>query len=236
MAGKPVTLGEFNFSTKKEAKALFSKILNETELEGFLEGENFDYVMALLLNHPQVKDKIGDGVEGIKVASGLHSLNRCFHVLRTDGSIENFSIGKCIDGEHSDFHKFCIACRRAVEIDVKIYKRKFFDENADSNGLVRCQNNSSLLISFEEAHADHREPFTFSSIAHFYHKAKGLDLGAIEYETKGKYGNEFSDSSLADSFRQWHKENAKLRIVHGKTNLRKGYLGRIKSTKADGKV
>ena len=191
--------------------------------------------MALLLNHPRAEEKTGPGVEAIKVAVGHNSSNRCFHVVRTDGSIEDFSIGKCIDGDHSDFHKFCVACRRAVEADVRAYKRKFFDQNADLNGQVKCQS-SGQLISYEEAHADHREPFTFSAIAHFFYKSKGLDLEVIQYDTKGKYGNEFSDLEIIDSFREWHKENAKLRIVHGKTNLRKGYLGRVKATKADGTV
>ena len=235
MPRKPVTLGEFEFSSKKEAKELYSSILNSNELENNLDGEDFDYVMALLLNHPRADEKIGSGVEAIKVAPGLHSSNRCFHVVRTDKSIEDFSIGKCIDGDHSDFHKFCIACRRAIENDVIAYKRKFFEENKDSEYKVKCQS-SGQRISYKEAHADHREPFTFSSIVHFFIKANAIDISAIDYVTTGKYGNEFSDSSLIESFRTWHKENAKLRIVHGKNNLRKGYLGRVKSTKADGTI
>ncbi|MDQ7049938.1 MAG: DCL family protein [Enterobacterales bacterium] len=235
MARKPVTLGEYNFPTKKEAKELYSKILNDTDLEQSLECKNYDYVMALLLNHPRADQKIGCGVNAIKVSTGYTSSNRCFHVVRTDGTIEDFSIGKCIDGDHSEFHKFCVACRKSVEADVRAYKRKYFEENSDNNGLVKCQS-TNQLISYDDAHADHREPFTFSAIAHFFYKSKGLDLGAIEYETEGKYGNEFTDSELINSFREWHKENAKIRIVHGKTNLSKGYLGRVKATKADGNV
>ncbi|MBA4391745.1 MAG: hypothetical protein C0399_12530 [Syntrophus sp. (in: bacteria)] len=235
MACIPVTLGEFSFPTKKEAKELYSNILNRIDLGQHLEGEDFDYVMALLLNHPYAEDKIGVGVEAIKVDTGLHSANRCFHVVRTDGSIEDFSIGKCIDGDHSDFHKFCIACRKAVENDIRAYKRKYFADNADSNEMIRCQSGGQR-VSYDDSHVDHREPFTFSSIVHFFCKAKGLDTGAIKYKTEGKYGNEFADSSLTESFRDWHKENAKLRVVHSKTNLSKGHLGRVKSTKADGTI
>jgi len=93
-----------------------------------------------------------------------------------------------------------------------------------------------VLLSFDEAHADHREPFTFSSIAHYFHKAHQIDLSVVPYITEGKYGNEFSDPSMRDAFRVWHKENAKLRLVHYKSNLKKGYLGRVKSTEADGTI
>jgi len=235
MVSKPVTLGEYNFTTKKEAKKLYSKILNETDLEHDLEGGNYDYVMALLLNHPCADEKIGCGVEAIRVSTGYTALNRCFHVVRTDGTVDNFSISKCIDGEHSEFHKFCIACRRAVEADVRSYKRKYFEKNSDENGMVKCQS-TCQLISFDEAHVDHREPFTFSALAYFFHKSLGMDLCSVQYATKGKYGNEFSDVTLIELFQKWHEENAKLRIVHGKENLSKSYLGRVKETKADGRL
>jgi hypothetical protein len=235
MASKPVTLGEYQFSSKKDAKQFYSKILNETDLDQNLSGESFDYVMALLLNHPRMEEKIGNGVEAIKVSTGYTSANRCFHVVRQNGSTEDFSIGKCIDGEHSDFHRFCLACRKAIEGDVRAYKRRFFDENSNENGMVRCQR-TNQYISFEDAHADHREPFTFSVIVHFFCKTTGIDLSAVPYLTHGKYGAEFACSELKGLFQRWHKEHAVLRIVHGKTNLRKSYLGRIKNTKADGSL
>lgn len=234
MPKKPVTLGEHFFASKQEAKTHYSKILNDYPLESSLEGVDFDYVMALLLNHPRAKDKIGSGVKSIKVSQGYNSNNRCFHVVRKDDSVEDFSIGKCIDGDHSEFHKFCIAARKAVEPQVIAYKRKYFEENA-SSGFIKCQF-SGKPISIEEAHADHREPFTFSSIAHFFIDAKDIAINAVEYISEGQYGNIFKDEALANSFVDYHKKHAKLRIIDGKTNLGKGYLGRVTSTKADGGV
>jgi len=230
---KPVTLGEYEFLSKKEAKELFSSILNDCELGETLEGKNFDYVMALLLNHPRASKKIGSGVKSIKVDQGHYSSNRCFHIVRNNGTTEDFSIGKCIDGDHSPFYKFCIACRRSVENEVRAYKTYFFKKNGDTEGKVRCQI-SGQKISFEEAHVDHREPLTFSTIVHFFVEANRIDLGSTTYTTEGKYGNEFSDDSLSNRFKNWHKRNAKLRIVNSRNNLQKSHLGRVKSTKADG--
>lgn len=235
MASKPITLGDFHFSSKKEANQFYSEILNRVALNEALENADFDYVMALLLNHPQSEEKIGVGVKEIKIAVGLHAGNRCFHVVRTDDSVEDFSIGKCVNGEHSDFYKLCIACRRAVENDVRGYKRKFFEENSDSNEYVKCSA-TGVQITYKQAHVDHREPFTFSALVHFFSKAQNIDIGAVIYERSGKYGNEFQDTALSEAFRLWHKENAKLRIIHSASNLKKGYLGRVTSTKADGKI
>lgn len=232
MPKKPVVIGELRFSAKGEAKSHFTDILNKHPLGTELQGDEFDNVMALLLCHPKANDKIASGVKSIKIDQGFYSSNRCFHVVRVDGSIEDFSIGKCIDGEHSPFHRFCIACRRTVEAELRAKKAKYFEDNRDKDGKVVCPMTKEK-ITFEEAHIDHREPFTFSAIVHFFTQANDIDINNIEYITEGKYGNEFKNQELAEQFQLWHRKNAKLRVVKGRTNLAKSYLGRVSNTKAD---
>jgi hypothetical protein len=235
MASKPVALGEYSFASKKDAYDFYARILNETDLDRNLEGEEYDRVLALLLNHPRALEKIGSGLKGIKVSTGHNASNRCFHAIRSDDTIEDFSIKKCINGDHSDFHKFCIACRKAVEEEIRAYKREYFSQNGNSDGQVKCQA-TGKAISYDEAHADHREPFTFSAIVHFFVQAKQLDLSSVSYITAGQYGNSLADEELKESFKSWHKANAKLRVIDKRINLQKGYLGRVASTKADGAV
>jgi len=230
---KPIVLGEFRFESRKEAKDHFSSILNSVPLGTVLEGEKFAYAMALLLNHPNVLKKVGCGVEAIKVDRGKYERNRCFHVIRADGSIEDFSIAKCVDGEHSDFHRFCTAARSAVEGEIREFKQNYFLKNQDKSGRVRCQM-SGGAIDFSEAHVDHREPFTFSAIAHFFIQAHKMDLSTIGYLSENLYGHKFSDDALAASFCEWHRENAKLRVIAKRNNLRRGFLGRVAATKSDG--
>jgi hypothetical protein len=232
MPKKPVKLGEYEFESKQKAKDFYSSILNSADLGEILEGQNFDYVMALLLNHPNVDRKVGNGIQYIRVQTGYNSNNRCFHVVRKDNTVEDFSIRKCIDGDHSNFHKFCIAARRAVEGDLRKFKRDFFEKNGDSEGKVKCQL-TGTKISFEQAHIDHREPFTFSAIVHFFIQAKDIDLDSVKYITTNIYGNEFEDQEIIKQFIQWHQENAKLRIINSKSNLQKGHLGRITTTLRD---
>lgn len=232
MPKKPVVIGELQFSSKGAAKEYFSDILNKYPLGKELSDSDFDDIISLLLCHPKADEKVGSGVKSIKIDQGFYSSNRCFHIIRTDNSVEDFSIAKCIDGDHSLFHKFCIACRRAVDAELRAIKGKHFEEHSDSEGRVICPATKER-IKFDEAHVDHREPFTFSAIAHFFIKANNIALCEIEYLTEGKYGNEFKDNELTEKFRAWHRENAKLRVVKGRTNLAKSHLGRVANTKAD---
>lgn len=232
MPKKPVTLGELKFDSKQEAKKHFSDILNRHPLGTELSNGEFDDVMSLLLCHPKAEEKIGSGVKSLKIDQGHNSSNRCFHIMREDESIENFSIGKCIDGDHSPFYKFCIACRKSVESDLLEMKKQYFSDNGDSKNRVICPLTKEK-IKFNESHIDHREPFTFASIVHYFIKANSIDLNQIEYITQNNYGNEFRDNQLSQKFKSWHNDNAKIRIVKGKANLAKSHLGRIANTKAD---
>lgn len=87
MPKKPVVVGELLFSAKGEAKEYFSEILNKYPLGTELNGNEFDNVMALLLCHPRAEEKVGSGIKSIKVDRGFYSSNRCFHVVRVDGSL-----------------------------------------------------------------------------------------------------------------------------------------------------
>lgn len=101
---------------------------------------------------------------------------------------------------------------------MRVWKGKYFADKGDSQGKVKCSVTQEKII-FDEAHIDHREPFTFSAIVHFFIKSNNIVLDSIEYITKAKYGNEFKDNELAEKFRVWHHDNAKLRIVKGKINI-----------------
>jgi len=231
MPKKPVTIGELQFDSRLEAKTYFTEILNKYPLSTELIDHEFDDVMSLLLCHPRADEKLGSGVKSIKINRGLYSSNRCFHILRTDGSIEDFSIGKCINGDHSPFHKFCIASRKAVEVDLRNFKLEYFKENGNNDKVV-CSATKEK-INFDESHVDHREPLTFSAIVHFFVKANNIDLSSVEYLNEGTYGNQFKEDKIAEKFRIWHRDTAKLRVVKARMNLAKSYLGRIASTKAD---
>ena len=237
MPKKPVILNdEYQFASKKEAIEFYSNILNACELNVPLSGHDYIAVEALLLNHPRSDDKIGCGIKELFVGSDAYG-GRCFHIRRTDETIENFGIGKCINGDLSDFAKFRQAARRAVESEIFAFKARYFSENSNANGQVKCPETKEW-ISFEDAHVDHRVPMTFSMIVRGYLAAKKMfdkdfDLTCVSYDHDGTYGASFVDNSLATEFAEYHRQQAVLRVIKSKQNLSKAYLGRVKTTKAD---
>ncbi|GAQ80511.1 putative DNA-directed RNA polymerase large subunit [Klebsormidium nitens] len=75
-----------------------STILRRYEISERLSPEDQQFVLEeLLAYHEKAAEKIGCGVEAIKVdRAPKGQSDRCFHVLRTDGSSEDFSFRKCL--------------------------------------------------------------------------------------------------------------------------------------------
>lgn len=66
-----------------------------------LAGNDARVVYAVLTNHPRAAEKIGTGVAAI-VADRFVGGSRCFFVIRTDGSVIDFSARKCIGAPTGD--------------------------------------------------------------------------------------------------------------------------------------
>jgi hypothetical protein len=139
MTRKPVTLGDLSFGSQTAADEHFKSILNRYELEQELNAEDHADVVSLLANHPNAKAKIGVGIRTLKVSATEYPSNRCFHIVRVDGSVENFSKEKCIKGDHSDLRKFYVACRKAVDPELRNFKDQYFQANSASDGRVKCR-------------------------------------------------------------------------------------------------
>ena len=60
-----------------------------------LQGEDFKLLMKVLNKHPRASEKIGAGVASIVVGPYV-CRSRCFFVIRIDGSVEDFSVRKCL--------------------------------------------------------------------------------------------------------------------------------------------
>ncbi|CAH2048096.1 unnamed protein product [Thlaspi arvense] len=73
-------------------------ILYKYEIDAQLNEKDGNLVMMALLFHPNGAEKIGPGFKGIKVANSKHDVSRCFEVVRTDGTTEDFSYHKCVLG------------------------------------------------------------------------------------------------------------------------------------------
>src|SRR5690554_7398176 len=117
--------------------------------------------MNLLETHPRVKEKIGVGIDKIRIAK-VQFNTKSFELVRIDGSTEYFSYTKRINSPKSNFTKFKEACRQAIQDDLRSVKLEYFQKHS-KNGKVKCQE-SNELVKYEELNIDHRLPNTFSVI------------------------------------------------------------------------
>ncbi|KAI4315358.1 hypothetical protein L6164_028177 [Bauhinia variegata] len=77
---------------------LSRRILNKHSIDEKLSERDKSTMMSALYFHPHKNKKIGTGVQDIKV--GWHPVyqnTRCFQIVRTDGTVEDFSYHKCIE-------------------------------------------------------------------------------------------------------------------------------------------
>lgn len=227
----PITLGHLHFEKQGDALAYFKDVLNRYSPGDTIAPSDYADAEALLSGHPRAQEKIGDSIASLVVDHDQEG-GQCFHVVRSDGSKENFSYRKCIAGDPEPFTAFSAACRRVVDADIDTFKRRYFNEKQNADQKVKCPE-TKRWIGWEEAHVDHKSPQSFSVIVKFFASAQDIDLTQVAYKRDGLYGNELADPSLAAGFHSWHKKNALLRIIDGGRNLAKASLARIKPTRDD---
>ncbi|EIE22267.1 hypothetical protein COCSUDRAFT_47805 [Coccomyxa subellipsoidea C-169] len=97
-ADEPKKIGYKLFKDGKEAATYFRTLLNALTQRQPLNEYEFHMVLELLKNgHPEPEKKMGSGVKAIIVRKHQTEDSNCFFLLRTDGSMDDFSVFKCIN-------------------------------------------------------------------------------------------------------------------------------------------
>ncbi|MDR6966302.1 hypothetical protein J2X31_000295 [Flavobacterium arsenatis] len=227
---KKLEIGDKEFGSKKEALIHFKTILNSYEFGEKLSKEDFNDVLDLLETHPKIIEKIGVGIDSIRIAKVQYN-TKSFELIRTDGSTDFFSYTKRINSPKTDFTKFREACRKLIQEDLREVKLAFFDEFS-KRGKVRCQETGELS-KYEDLNVDHRQPNTFSVIVDRFIEINNIDLKEINYLEVGGGPNELVDEKIKEEFRQYHKCKANLRIVKKSLNLGRSYQAKVTRQKKD---
>merc|ERR1712194_502010 len=95
---RPIVVGNQRFLNVGALRGKVKEILNSRSDGEQLkkDGTDFKLITSLLAFHPQGPEK-SKGLAGIKVAKSERGDNRCFYVIREDGSHEDVSMKKCVD-------------------------------------------------------------------------------------------------------------------------------------------
>ncbi|MBX7225532.1 MAG: DCL family protein [Chitinophagales bacterium] len=227
---KPIKIGEIEFDTKKDALIYYKTILNAYDLGKELNTTDFNKIMSLLETHPRVKEKIGVGIDKVRVAK-VQFNTKSFELVRTDGSTAFFSYIKRINAPKTNFTKFSEACRQAIQDDLRSVKLEYFEKHS-KNGQVKCQE-SKELAKYSELYIDHRQPNTFSVIVDRFVELNSIDIEKIEYILVDGGPNELKDEKLKQEFRKYHKDKANLRIVKKDLNLGRSFQAKVNRQKKD---
>lgn len=227
---KPIKIGEIEFATKKDALTHYKTILNAYNFGEELNTDDLNDILNLLETHPKVKEKIGIGIDKVRIAKVQYN-TKSFELVRIDGSTEFFSYTKRINAPKTNFTKFREACRQAIQDDLRNVKLDYFEKHS-KKGQVKCQE-SNELAKYEELNVDHRQPNTFSVIVDRFVELNSINFKKIEYIQVDGGPNELKDNNLKQEFRKYHQDKANLRIVKNDLNLGRSFQARVNRQKKD---
>lgn len=218
-----VTLGHLFFKSEAAANKHFRAMLSRVEDNVGLAGQDFEDVQVLLENHENAEEKIGSGIVDLFVAVVPENNSRCFHVLRTDGTSDHFSVPKAVKGFTSPRMRFMQAARATVKEYVASFKSDYFRQHADENGCVQFADDDSKY-SRPQTDVDHDPPFR--KIADDFLIQQNLSVDGIEYTTKETIGTRFANEAIKEQFFSYHKSVAKLSVMPLYDNRKKAWMAR----------
>jgi hypothetical protein len=202
------------FATKAKLKDTIREILHSYQIGQELSPDDFSFMRGVLDMHPASDIKIGCGVARIYVKqNAVYRQNREFWLQRLDGTETDFSFNECLKPT-TPLKKFKIACRNAIREDVITFRDQYLSH--DSVCPFTGQN-----LTDQNVHVDHVPPATFDAIVDEFIRQDSIKVEEVELTgvKDGEIGDNFSDSSLSELFRQFHSGKAKLRLVSAKANL-----------------
>ena len=213
---KPVTIGERQFPSQKAALAFAREIRDRYSDGDKIAPPDEMFLGDLLRLHPGADQKIGTGVASFSVQTDpIFGKTRHFVVHRKDGSSTDFSFISCIEGS-SVRRDTLSALREAVSDQITGFKNDAFAGKTEVLCSVR-----HLPTDFRDAHVDHIPPRTFSALLTGWLRCEGIDLDKVEVTPPmdNQHLTTMTNDSQIESWQQFHRKYARLRIVCSSANL-----------------
>jgi hypothetical protein len=216
-----IVIDSLTFNTQKAATEHFKEILRTHDDGQRIPEPHHTQLRALLDRHTEAAKKIGCGVDYFIIRRNPAG-TRGFWVVRTDGTMIDFSYPHCIrgrDGSHRE--EVRKALRHEISEEIIAMKNRYFRIHGDSQGRVPCAI-GGCPITLDDADADHF-PTPFVRIADGFIAEKGINPPAtdwLDWPQDAATPPRLKDRKLADEWRRFHWEIARIRIVdrrlHGK--------------------
>ncbi|MEB3248709.1 MAG: DCL family protein [Merismopediaceae bacterium] len=205
-------IGDRIFPSKKLAQERIRAILWGYQPETYLDAGDFALVRDLLDLHPSSEIKIGCGVKGIMVRRNMGA--NCFWLERIDGSLTDFSYIECLK-PLSNRQKVLRTLRSLINDQILAFKQDYFRDRE----TAICEFTGEVL-RFNTCHVDHAYPRTFLALVEEWRHGHslGFEQIAICGSEDGVMGDRLIDPDLESDWQDYHRDNARLRIVSVKAN------------------
>lgn len=166
------------------------------------------FICELLQSHVNYESKVGCGIDYFYVAKSPETPNKCFYIMRQDGTYTDFGVSGCLSPK-SVMNEQCM--RKMVLYQIDAYKSRF---NGGKHFISEYSGNKFPIY---DMHCDHIIPFKY--IVKKFCKIHNIDLSGNIMETKdnGSF-SKFSDKELIEKWRGFHS-NFPLRVVSSNENL-----------------
>lgn len=205
-----IEIGAYAFPTKRAAQSEIRRILHDTPLGQRLVGAEAELITALVGLHHKADEKIGSGIGWIEVRQIEYGA-KGFWIIRTDGSVDDFSYRTALNGAGSHRSECLRAMRFAIRDQVTEFRRSAFNE-----GPRICPLTGQPLYNDPTTHVDHITEF--SSIADVFAAVLG-GYPVIPITTSMTHPGPALTEPCLTLWQDFHREHAQLRIVHSSANL-----------------
>jgi len=204
-----VTIGEREFSSKKDAQNECRRILYSLPTESIITDRNdHQFLNDLVMRHPDAVQKVGVGILRYEIRSNpTFPSQRCLYLIRTDGTGTDFSFLKCITAP-TPRHLVLDAMRKEIAPQVVAVARAAFAGPAPAT----CALTGQVLDSLAHAHVDHHDPTFLRLATDFVDLAGGWDALPV-HRGDGLIGVRLANQDHCTAWSEYHARTARLRVV-----------------------
>jgi hypothetical protein len=193
------------------------RILHHYPLGSKVNSEDAKFLLDILYNHPEADTKIGCGIKAFEVRQNTrYTNNRCFYIIRTDKSEDDFSTSKCLSYPNP-LRVFKSVCRNLIGLQMYYFKVDHFRKYGDRGGYVQCPITGEWITQ-NNAHVDHIPPDTFDKLVTDFIDLYNINIEKVELQ-ESDVGKTFVSIALADKWISYHNKHAKIRVVSAQANL-----------------
>jgi hypothetical protein len=212
---KKVIIGNKEFRSQKDAEQDIRNIFNNIGICNSIKNETdkFSYIFELVKRHPDFIRKCNNLIDFKLVANKLNKKAFELNIVKKDGSVEDISWRLCITGKpKTDKHELMSALRYSIEDQIKEYRDSVcIDKCMLCNEYINNDINIDHIIHFEKLVNDFHSSIMLKIPIKFD--------DANDNSNRQKFKKE--DSDYENAWKEYHKNNSKLRVLCQSCNLRR---------------